>query len=147
MICFLAAHNFVRVHAWCTCIIIVCEKLVTSATQLLGRSVLAAISNVWLAGVHVIVNASSGPAGLDSISTALILIIGTSLVIQDLVFEGLRISQDTLLILANSTALVRNTSFIDNQAASYSGMQAAGMMQLIISTSTFRSNTGMNSAD
>lgn len=119
----------------------------TSAIQLLGRSVLATISKVWLAGVHVVVNASSGPAGLDSTSTALIVIIGTSLVIQDSVFEGLRISQDTLLILANSTVLVRNTSFIDNQAASYGGMQAAGMQQLIISTSTFRSNTGMNSND
>ena len=98
--------------------------------------------HVWLAGVHVIVNASSGAADSNSTRTALIVILGTSLLVQDSVFEGLHLSHDTVLILADSTAMLRNTSFIDNQAATYGALRTAAMQQLIISNCTFVLNTG-----
>lgn len=74
--------------------------------------------------------------------TALVVIVGTSLVIEDSVFEGLRVSHDTLLILANSTAMLRSTSFINNQSATYGAMRAIGMQKLTIGNSSFISNTG-----
>lgn len=84
-------------------------------------------------------NASTDPAK----KTALIAISNTDVTIVDSMFQGLDIPQDTLLYLGNSSAILHNVTFRDNQAALSAAFMAEDMQDVSIQNSTFISNTGI----
>ena len=97
-----------------------------------------------LAGVNVTIDTSMETASVvPGLYTALLAINGTSVVIANSRFEGLRVPQDTLLLLTNSTVSMHNTSFIDNHAAVLGAYKAQTMEQMGVQNSTFISNAGM----
>lgn len=75
--------------------------------------------------------------------TALVAITSPSILISNSRFEGLNVSQDTLLYVANGSHRIQNSSFIGNQAAYAAAILADNMEQLTIQSSAFISNTGI----
>ena len=89
------------------------------------------------------VETASDDDSTSDLYTALLAINGTSVIITNSRFEGLRVPQDTLLLLANSSVSMHNTSFIDNHALTLGAFKSEMMQQMGVQNSTFISNAGM----